>query len=134
MSFHEVVQLAASLNEDQSQTVGTDHPSLSFLRRPGLFAELGREPGLAAQALSSDGIPVTGPFAELIARKAGTDAPSRVSAFRFVEKNMVPVTGDDGKITFVAGQGHLWWMELRQPDGSWLPHSATRRPREVTSQ
>ena len=134
MSFHEVVQLAASLNEHQSQTVGTDHPSLSFLRRPGLFAELGREPGLAERALSAEGIPLVGPFAELIARKAGADAPSRVSAFRFVEKNMVPVTGDDGKITFAAGQGHLWWMELRQPDGSWLPHSATRRPREVTSQ
>ncbi|MBM3495956.1 MAG: hypothetical protein FJX72_16775 [Armatimonadetes bacterium] len=130
MSFQEVVQLAAALNEGQSQTVGTDHPSLAFLRKPGLFAALGREPGLAAQALSSDGVPLAGPFGELIARKAGADAPSRVSALRYVEKSMVPVTGQDGKITFVASQGHLWWLELKQADGRWQPHSAVRRPRE----
>jgi len=131
MSFHEVVQLAASLTDAQARSVAMDHPSLRFLQRPGLYAALGQEPGLAAQAFAAHGIPLGGRFTELIARKAGADAPSRVSAFRVVEKNMAPVTGEDGKITFVAGEGHLWWLELKQPDGSWRPHSAVRRPREA---
>jgi hypothetical protein len=130
MSFREVAELAASLNEHQSQTVATDHPSLSFLRRPGVFAALGREPGLVAQVLSPNGVPFAGRFAELLAAKAGDDAPSRVSAFRYVEKGMTPVTGEDGKTTFVARQGHLWWLELKQPDGTWRPFAAIRRPSE----
>ncbi len=134
MSFHEVVALATSLTDQQAQTVAMDHPSLSFLRRPGLFAALGQEPGLVDRALSPEGVPLTGKIAEIIAGLAGADVPTRALALRIVERNTVPVEGADGRISFVAGRGHMWRIELRQLDGTWQPHSAVRRPKEARNE
>ncbi|NUQ69522.1 MAG: hypothetical protein HUU17_01715 [Chthonomonadales bacterium] len=50
MTFQEVAALAASMTDQQALTIGADHPSLAFLRKPGLYAALGQAPDLISHA------------------------------------------------------------------------------------
>lgn len=130
MTFSEVMEIAGSLTVHQAETVATDHPSLSFLRRPGLYAALAQS-GMAYQVRSPEGVPVTGRIADIISRGRSDEAGTLPSACRIVEKPFVPQIGPDGITKYVRGKGHTWWLELRAGDGAWRPHSAVRRPKEV---
>jgi hypothetical protein len=129
MTFGEVIELAGSLNEHQAETVATDHPSLSFLRKPGLYAALAQS-RLHAQVRSPEGVPFAGRVAEALARKVRGNATDEPTAVRIIEKPMVPETARDGTVTFVRGKGHMWWTEYRHADGTWRPQTAVRRPKE----
>jgi len=131
MSFHEVVGLAASITERQASCLAEDHPSLRFLRNRSFYAALAGPSGLAAQALSSRGVQLTGELAAVLRERVGPALAADARAFRIVEKPMTPQAGDHGQITFVAGQGTMWWLEVLGSDGQWAPHSGVLRPREA---
>jgi len=129
MALSEVLDLAQSLNAMQAASVSGDHPSLAFLRKPDLYAALARL-GFASQVQSPSGVPLTPDLAQLLPSRAPTDDARRADAFRIVEKKMVPTADKNGKITFVAGRGAMWWMEIRHADGAWRPLVGILRPRE----